>query len=127
MSDGSKKGNTMGNGANPAIDPTVPPSGTGCVECLATGGWWFHLRRCAACGQIGCCDSSPSRHARQHANEEDHAIVASFEPDEDWFWDYTTGLFVTGPALAPPRHRPSDQPAPGPVGRVPSDWVQRLH
>ena len=30
------------------IDPTVPPSGTGCVECDAAGGWWFHLRRCAA-------------------------------------------------------------------------------
>ena len=29
------------------IDTTVPPSGTGCVECTAAGGWWFHLRRCA--------------------------------------------------------------------------------
>ena len=30
------------------IDLNVPPSGTGCVECLATDdGWWFHLRRCA--------------------------------------------------------------------------------
>jgi hypothetical protein len=26
------------------IDPTVPPSGPGCVECLATDdGWWWHL------------------------------------------------------------------------------------
>ena len=25
-----------------AIDPTVPPSGTGCVECDAVGGWWMH-------------------------------------------------------------------------------------
>src|SRR5207249_10874412 len=43
----------------------IPPSGTGCVECLAEGGWWFHLRRCAECGHIGCCDSSPSQHARK--------------------------------------------------------------
>lgn len=45
----------------PGIDPDVPPSGDGCVECLAGAdpGWWFHLRRCAACGHIGCCDSSP--------------------------------------------------------------------
>ena len=27
------------------IDPTIPPSGTGCVECEAANGWWFHLRR----------------------------------------------------------------------------------
>ena len=35
------------------IDPTVPPSGTGCVECDAAGGWWVHLRRCAQCGHVG--------------------------------------------------------------------------
>jgi hypothetical protein len=33
----------------PGIDPSVPPSGTGCVECDATGGWWVHLRRCTQC------------------------------------------------------------------------------
>ena len=49
------------------IEPAVPPSGTGCVECLATDGWWFHLRRCARCGHVGCCDSSPSQHASRHA------------------------------------------------------------
>jgi hypothetical protein len=32
------------------IDPSVPPSGTGCVECDAEGGWWVHLRRCAELG-----------------------------------------------------------------------------
>jgi hypothetical protein len=35
----------------------------GCEECLATGGWWVHLRMCQTCGRIGCCDSSPNRHA----------------------------------------------------------------
>ena len=49
------------------IDTGVSPSGSGCVECLASGGWWFHLRRCAGCGHIGCCDSSPSQHASHHA------------------------------------------------------------
>ena len=48
------------------INPGAAPSGTGCVECLADGGWWLHLRRCAECGHIGCCDSSPMRHARKH-------------------------------------------------------------
>jgi len=50
-----------------AIDPTVEPSDTGCAECLASDGWWFHLRRCARCGHVGCCDQSPSQHATRHA------------------------------------------------------------
>jgi hypothetical protein len=48
------------------INPDVPPSGQGCAECLAAGGWWLHLRRCAECGHVGCCDSSPSQHASKH-------------------------------------------------------------
>jgi DNA-binding MarR family transcriptional regulator len=110
-----------------AIDPSTPPSGTGCVECEASGGWWFHLRRCAQCGHIGCCDNSPSQHATAHARHSNHPIIASFEPGEDWFYDYRTEDFVSGPHLAPPTHHPVDQPAPGPKGRVPSDWQRHLH
>jgi hypothetical protein len=113
--------------SDPVIDPTVPPSGPGCVECLAEGGWWFHLRRCAGCGHIGCCDSSPSQHARRHATESGHAVVRSFEPGEDWFWDYAGERYGEGPQLAPPQHRPIDQPAPGPAGKVPHDWKHQLH
>ncbi|MFV0411020.1 MAG: UBP-type zinc finger domain-containing protein [Paracoccus sp. (in: a-proteobacteria)] len=47
----------------PGINPEAIPSGHGCKECLAEGSWWFHLRRCAECGHIGCCDSSPHQHA----------------------------------------------------------------
>ena len=111
----------------PDIDPSVPPSGAGCVECTATDGWWFHLRRCAHCGHIGCCDSSPSQHATHHAREARHPIVQSFEPGEDWFWDYATNRPLDGPVLAPPHHHPLDQPVPGPMGRVPSDWQDQLH
>jgi hypothetical protein len=110
-----------------SIDTTVPPSGTGCVECLAVDGWWFHLRRCARCGHVGCCDSSPSQHASKHAYNSGHALVQSFEPGEDWFWDYTTNQYYDGPALAPPDHHPVGQPVPGPEGRVPDDWEQHLH
>ena len=28
----------------------TPPDAEGCVDCLATGGRWVHLRRCLACG-----------------------------------------------------------------------------
>ncbi|MDP9250992.1 MAG: UBP-type zinc finger domain-containing protein [Chloroflexota bacterium] len=110
------------------IDPTIPASGTGCVECLATDdGWWFHLRRCAHCGHIGCCDSSPSQHASKHAAAVGHPIVRSFEPDEDWFFDFVTQEFLEGPDLVPPLEHPRSQPVPGPAGRVPWDWQRRLH
>ena len=52
---------TGGANMTNSLDPEVPPSGTGCVECLESGGWWLHLRRCTECGHIGCCDNSPSR------------------------------------------------------------------
>ena len=74
------------------INPASKPSGDGCVECLASPkGWWFHLRRCAKCGHIGCCDSSPSQHASKHAATTGHPIIASFEPGEDWSYDYEAG------------------------------------
>jgi hypothetical protein len=112
---------------DPEFDRSVPPSGTGCVECLAADGWWFHLRRCARCGHIGCCDSSPETHARKHAQSAGHPLVQSFEPGEDWFWDYAEGEYREGPPLAPPHSHPSAQPVPGPSGRVPPDWQSHLH
>ena len=85
------------------IDPVVEPTGTGCAECEAVGGWWLHLRRCAQCGHIGCCDTSPSQHASAHAAATGHPVIRSFEPGEDWFWSYATNEFYeSGPALAPP-------------------------
>jgi hypothetical protein len=110
------------------IDPSAPPSGTGCKECLAGAGegWWLHLRRCAACGHIGCCDNSPSQHATQHHREAEHPIVCSFEPGEDWFFDYRTNEFFQGPDLMEPQSHPADQPVPGPAGMVPPDWQRKL-
>ena len=108
------------------IDRAVPPSGSGCVDCLASGSWWFHLRRCARCGQVGCCDSSPFQHASDHAARSGHSVVQSYEPGEDWFWDYATEQYAVGPELAPPRHHPLEQPVPGPVGRVPTGWERQL-
>ena len=72
----------------PGIDPDVAPSGSGCAECEASGGWWFHLRRCAQCGHI---DASPSQHASRHAREQDHPWTRSYEPGEDWFYNYADG------------------------------------
>ena len=109
------------------IDPNVPPSGEGCVECDAAGGWWLHLRRCTACGHVGCCDSSPSQHASAHAAATGHRIVQSYEPGEEWAWDYVAQEFGTVGALAAPVSHPPGQPVPGPAGRVPADWQRHLH
>ena len=110
------------------IDPSVPPSGPGCVECTSGlgAGWWVHLRRCAQCGHVGCCDSSPSRHATGHNRETGHPVMRSYEPGENWFWSYEDNDMTTGPELAHPLHHPLDQPVPGPAGRVPSNWQQLL-
>ena len=54
-------------------------------------------------------------------------MVQSFEPGEDWFFDYRTEQFADGPTLAAPAHHPLDQPVPGPRGRVPVDWQSHLH
>lgn len=110
-----------------AVDASVPPSGTGCAECEAAGGWWVHLRRCAQCGHVGCCDTSPMQHATAHFRASGHPIVQSFEPGEDWFWDYEREDYYDGPRLADPQSRPAGQPVPGPAGRVPADWRSHIH
>jgi hypothetical protein len=97
------------------IEVSIPPSGTGCVECQSSGGWWLHLRRCAQCGHIGCCDNSPAQHATAHAQSTGHPVIRSFEPGEDWFFNYPTATFFDGPDLEPPAHHPlgSKRPWPG--------------
>ncbi|MGJ7908662.1 cation:proton antiporter [Actinopolyspora sp. H202] len=70
------------------IEPVLPSS-AGCTECLRLGERdWVHLRTCLHCGNVGCCDSSPHRHASAHAETCTHPIVASAEPDEHWAWCY---------------------------------------
>ena len=112
---------------SPHLDAAAVPSGAGCQECEAAGGWWVHLRRCAACGHIGCCDSSVGQHATAHFRQTGHELMRTFEPGEDWFWNFRTETVVPGPELAPPLAHPADQPTPGPAGRVPTDWRDRIH
>ena len=66
----------------------LPESIEGCEDCLATGGRWVHLRMCQTCGHVGCCDSSPNRHASAHARDEGHPIARSAERGETWSWCY---------------------------------------
>jgi hypothetical protein len=53
--------------------------------------------------------------------------MRSFEPGEDWFWDFAADDYLDGPELAGPASHPLDQPVPGPAGRVPDDWEEHLH
>ena len=91
----------------------VEPSGDGCKECMETGGRWMHLRRCAVCGHIGCCDSSPGKHATKHAHETGHAIMQSYEPGEDWLYCVEDDLmFEMDDMMDSPSHPPGWSPGP---------------
>jgi CPA1 family monovalent cation:H+ antiporter len=75
--------------AHPAIE-TVP--GPECGDCLREGTTWVSLRQCLDCGNVGCCDSSPSRHATRHFRQTEHPVMESAEPGEDWRWCYVHHL-----------------------------------
>ena len=113
---------------HPGINPKSKPSGTGCVECLATDSWWLHLRRCAECGHIGCCDSSPNQHGSRHAAETGHPIAASFEPGEHWFWNYQTSEEVErGSIWRRLMLIPLHSLFPGQPARCRRDWESKLN
>lgn len=58
-----------------------------CPDCVAQGfDDWVHLRQCLTCGQVGCCDSSPRRHATGHFLSTSHPVMHSLEPGEVWKW-----------------------------------------
>ena len=73
-------------------DASLTPSGNGCVECLASGGRWLHLRLCLACGHVGCCDDSPNRHATKHFHSSGHPLIRSYEPGEDWWFCFVDDI-----------------------------------
>jgi uncharacterized UBP type Zn finger protein len=77
----------------------LPESTDGCPDCLAMGSPWLHLRFCLECGKVGCCDSSPGRHATAHAHESGHPIIRSLEPGEDWSWCYVDQMAMVIPAV----------------------------
>jgi len=66
----------------------------GCEDCLKMGGQWVHLRECLVCGHVGCCDSSPNKHATKHFHATTHPTVRSVEPGETWGWCYEHEVMV---------------------------------
>lgn len=65
-----------------------PRTPQGCEECLKSGSGWVHLRLCLSCGHVGCCDSSPNKHATKHYHGTRHPVIRSFQPGEAWRWCY---------------------------------------
>ncbi len=76
------------------IQDVTPSTPEGCTECLQTSSSWVHLRECLSCGHVGCCDSSPNRHATAHYHESDHPVMQSFQPGEDWRWCFVDAAIV---------------------------------
>jgi hypothetical protein len=77
------------------VDADAQPSSEGCEDCLRTGDRWLHLRMCRECGHVGCCDSSPNKHATAHFHGVGHPLVSSYEPGEDWWWCYAEDIAFT--------------------------------
>ena len=73
----------------------VPQTSAGCQDCLAAGqSRWVHLRLCLTCGRVGCCDSSPGRHASAHHSSTGHPVMRSLEPGESWRWCFVDDRLV---------------------------------
>lgn len=72
------------------------PSGvavaTECEDCVRAGTSWVHLRRCLSCQHVGCCNSSPMRHATAHWRATGHPVIGSAQPGETWAWCYPDEL-----------------------------------
>ncbi|MFF8783747.1 UBP-type zinc finger domain-containing protein [Streptomyces sp. NPDC015125] len=65
-----------------------------CLECLAAGSHPVQLRKCLVCGHVGCCDSSPYRHATRHFEETGHPVMRTLEPGESWRWCFADQKLV---------------------------------
>ncbi len=68
--------------AAPAV---VTADGLVCDDCHPDERW-VALRVCLACGHVGCCDSSPHRHATAHFHDSAHPVMQSAEAGERWRW-----------------------------------------
>ncbi len=76
-----------------AANPSVKPSSEVCDECVKAGQRWVELRTCMVCGHVGCCDSSPGRHAAKHFHDTGHPVMQPLKSG-DWKWCYVHEAYV---------------------------------
>ncbi len=79
---GTGSGSCVHLEAAPAV---VTADGPVCEDCEPDERW-VALRLCLACGHVGCCDSSPHRHATAHFHDTAHPVTQSAEAGEQWRW-----------------------------------------
>jgi hypothetical protein len=72
-----------------SVQPRTPGR---CEDHKREDGPWVHLRICLTCGHVGCCDSSPPRHATAHFESTGHPVMVSAEPGESWRWCFVDEL-----------------------------------
>lgn len=77
------------------------PAGDRCVGCAREGTRSVHLRMCLTCGEAGCCDGSPTRHARRHQEATGHPLIRSIEAGERWSWCYLDNAYIAEVPLPP--------------------------
>jgi uncharacterized UBP type Zn finger protein len=71
-----------------AVTELPEPAEHVCRICVDQGDTWLHLRMCLACGNVGCCDSSPNKHATAHYEATGHPGMRGIEPGERWVYCY---------------------------------------
>jgi uncharacterized UBP type Zn finger protein len=49
---------------------------------------------CRVCGNVGCCDSTPGRHARAHFHATGHPIIEPLSGPKKWTWCYECDAYV---------------------------------
>jgi monovalent cation:H+ antiporter-2, CPA2 family len=64
-----------------------------CKECLEEGTKWAQLRMCLECGHVGCCDSSPGKHATRHFETTKHPVMQA-HTGGNWKWCYVDKTYV---------------------------------
>ena len=65
-----------------------------CEDCVKTGDTWVHLRMCMSAAHVGCCDSSKNKHATKHFHHDQHPVMRSIEPGENWIWCYVDEMIA---------------------------------
>ena len=76
------------------MNPGVSPTSEGCEEGLKTGEKWVELRTCQTCGHVGCCDSSPGKHAREHFKATEHPLIKPHADPDKWTWCYIDDSYL---------------------------------
>ncbi len=76
------------------VNENIQGNTNGCEECEKIGSDWVQLRLCLSCGHVGCCDSSPNKHATKHFHMVNHPVIKSYEPGENWEWCFVDNIML---------------------------------